>query len=455
MRVSFFKLPIKKRYLLTTAALCLGGAALSLWPSTPSYACNPCSACPAPDTAQAKQIVGDEMEAKNDEAVEYVKQLFEDYLGHEGSSDGSHIDFFTNDLYNDRVLPALQAFTKQMSSMAMQQVVMIGTFFDAKQQLETQRLYQELQVEAHKDYQPSHDFCTFGTNVRSLAASEEISHFNALAINNLQMQRHLGTLDAGAATTDDDYKERWDLFASTYCNKYDNGWKDDDTGLAFCTASTSDPDQVERHNIDIDYTRLVENNRTLDVALYDGITQDDEVDVKSLGNNLFGHQVLSRDLSAEDLTEQSVQENYLKLRSIAAKRNVAENSFNAIVGLKSNGSWNSDSDGVNTREFLGAILSELGIEDDEIYTIIGENPSYYAQLEILAKKLYQSPDFFAGLYDKPANVKRKSVALKAIDLMLDRAIYESQLRQEMVTSVLLSSRISPALDLTLEQSGER
>jgi hypothetical protein len=94
-----------------------------------------------------------------------------------------------------------------------------------------------------------------------------------------------------------------------------------------------------------------------------------------------------------------------------------------------------------TREFLGAVMAELGVPAAEIFPMIGEQPSYYAQLEILAKKIYQNPDFFSGLYDSPANVERKSVALKAIDLMLDRAIYESQLRQEMATSVLLSAKL--------------
>ncbi len=98
--------------------------------------------------------------------------------------------------------------------------------------------------------------------------------------------------------------------------------------------------------------------------------------------------------------------------------------------------------------YLGAILVELGIPEEEIAEYLGDPanepeayPSYYAQLELLAKKIYQNPDFYANLYDKPANVARKSVALKAIDLMLDRAIYESQLRQEMSMSVLLSSRL--------------
>ena len=145
----------------------------------------------------------------------------------------------------------------------------------------------------------------------------------------------------------------------------------------------------------------------------------------------------------------------MALRSVAAKRSVAENSYNAIVGMKSAGTSDAKNDGgPNTGEFLGSVLKELGVPDNEIYVLIGEQPSYYAQLEILAKKIYQNPDFYSNLYDKPANVKRKSVALKAIELMLDRAIFESQLRQEMAMSVLLSSRLRPNFrDVNKEMSG--
>lgn len=87
-------------------------------------------------------------------------------------------------------------------------------------------------------------------------------------------------------------------------------------------------------------------------------------------------------------------------------------------------------------------LMPSGTSDEDIYKIIGENPSYYAQLELLSKKIYQNPDFFANLYDKPTNVKRKSTAMKAIELMLDRALFESELRQEMMLSVMLSSKLN-------------
>jgi hypothetical protein len=47
------------------------------------------------------------------------------------------------------------AMTEQLSAVAMQQMEIIGTFLDAKQQLETQRLFQEMAAQAQKDYTPS------------------------------------------------------------------------------------------------------------------------------------------------------------------------------------------------------------------------------------------------------------------------------------------------------------
>ena len=54
----------------------------------------------------------------------------------------------------------------------------------------------------------------------------------------------------------------------------------------------------------------------------------------------------------------------------------------------------------------------------------------------------QNPKFFASLYDKPANVARKKVAMKAMELMLDRELLESELRQEMLLSVMLSGELN-------------
>jgi hypothetical protein len=88
-----------------------------------------------------------------------------------------------------------------------------------------------------------------------------------------------------------------------------------------------------------------------------------------------------------------------------------------------------------------AIMKEMGLEEEEIKKYLGDRPSYYAQMEILTKKLYQNPTFYTELYDKPANVERKNVSLQAIELMQKRDIYRSILRSEAILSVMLETAL--------------
>lgn len=421
---------------------------LSFLVSTPAEKANafgPCSGC---GQSTALRDINNTVHDGVDEIKKHIDEEFED-----------HQDYLVNDFYEDQVKPALQTMTKQFTAIAMHQVMIIGTFFDAKQQLETERLYQTLQVQAHKDYQPSEDFCYFGTNVRSLAASEQIGNITRTSLANRQLQRQLGKEYASSENGPRYDKEmRWRQFRRTYCGEYDNGAEigKSTTGLQEVCEAVSDKKRI---NIDIDYGRLIDQPRTLDVAFHDGTSAtDQETDIMALSSNLFGHNILERKYKPSDLAEDvDNQKDYFQLRSIAAKRAVAEHSFNSIVALKAEGSYDDGaSPPVNTREFLAAVIENLGITDpQEIYEYIGDNPSYYAQLEILAKKIYQSPDFFVGLYDKPANVERKSAALKAIELMIDREIYNSQLRQEMSLSTLLSTNLhSDLVEVDAKLGGE-
>lgn len=400
-----------------------------------AYACG-CTGCVGFDPPLARSML----------EIEHVirRGMIMSYLANEFTQ---HRDWLVNTFFKQEVLPAMQLFTEQMSVVAMQQAFIVGTFFDAKHQLETQRLFQELEVQAHKDYQPSESFCAFGTNVRSLAASEQRGNFSKLALNAQQMARHLGTANAaGTGKESGDLLSRWEAFTTKYCDPQDNNWFATEPNSGLVQACGAGGGNTGRVNIDIDYTRLVDSPRTLDISFSEETSEPSahEQDILALGKNLYGHKPLARSASGKALSDSGAQKLYFALRSVAAKRSVAQNSFNAIVGMKAEGSSDQSGNAVQTRAFLGAVMQELGVSEDEVFEIIGENPSYYAQLEILAKKIYQSPDFFANLYDKPANIQRKSVALKAIELMLDRAIYESQVRQEMATSVLLSSRLRPA-----------
>ncbi len=141
-------------------------------------------------------------------------------------------------------------------------------------------------------------------------------------------------------------------------------------------------------------------------------------------------------------------------RAVLAKRSVAENSFNAITSMKASGTDAS-------REYLEVVLEELGASKDgkttynvsEINRLLGIDaegkkiaPSYYAQMEILTKKIYQNPDFYTNLYDKPANVDRKHVAMQAIGLMQKFDLYKSYLRTEANISVLLELAVQDLQD---------
>ncbi len=79
--------------------------------------------------------------------------------------------------------------------------------------------------------------------------------------------------------------------------------------------------------------------------------------------------------------------------------------------------------------------------EEQIDEILGERPSYYAQMEVLTKKIYQHPNFYTNLYDKPANVARIGASIDAITLMNQRDRFDSIIRREMLTSLLIEEEL--------------
>ncbi|HTK83911.1 MAG TPA: hypothetical protein VL625_02395, partial [Patescibacteria group bacterium] len=96
--------------------------------------------------------------------------------------------------------------------------------------------------------------------------------------------------------------------------------------------------------------------------------------------------------------------------------------------------------------YLYELLDELGMPQAEIPIWLGDRPSYMATLEMLTKKIYQRPEFYVELYESPTNVKRRSVAMQAISVMMDRDIYLSYVRAEQIMAVLLETKLLPYQD---------
>lgn len=457
-----------------------------------------------------------------------------------------HREWIVTEYWKKHILPALMLMAEQLTVVGIQQVEMFGTMLDAKHQLETQRLFQQMTAQAHKDYHPSEGMCTFGTTVRSLAASERKSDMTQVGVAGRMMQRQALSGDTvsymGPAS---DIESRLVYFAYSFCDKADNS-----NGLQqLCKNSKIKP---ARRNIDVDYTRNIEGRLTLDIDFNDpkknrssgeaiaeldkekqeldrgekmleklnafskGRTADKEVkdylrdfvnyehsglsdeqkkilkesldsgsadaamneylknfiipnqesvnenqkeaikraeqdyaksleyvdreDVFALSANLFAHKVAPRFVPEQLATgdgrvKLSAAEKYMDLRAVFAKRSVAQNSFAALTAMRSSGDDGS-------APYTKALIKELGVADeDEINELLGEKPSYFAQMEVLTKKIYQNPTFYTELYDKPVNVERKGAAIQAISLMQDRDLYNSLIRSEAVLSVLLETML--------------
>ena len=56
--------------------------------------------------------------------------------------------------------------------------------------------------------------------------------------------------------------------------------------------------------------------------------------------------------------------------------------------------------------------------------------------------MYQSPNFYTNLYEKPTNVRRISTSMEAIKLMQTRDQFELSLRKEMLLSMMLEQEIA-------------
>ena len=366
--------------------------------------------------------------------------------------------WYTSVFWEDNILPAMMLFADQMSAVANYQTAIFATFLDAKNQLETQRTLQKIKAQTNKDYQPSEGMCEIGSTTRSLAASERKSELTAHVLSQSFQDRILGNANSAAAGGNvSDKAARIKQFREKFCDPTNNN-----AGLDYLCEHDQDGDPSNntyrsdlgatdnlRMNKDIDYVRTVEFPWTLNIDFTNATLTEHEEDVLALADNLYGYDVFQRmtgaladkgGIRSDDF--EAIHRQYLDARAVLAKLNVAKNSFDSIVSMKANGT-------AGARDYMKSILNELGIQDGatpdnfEPYfgkTVAGSpdtGPSYNAQMEVLTKKIYQNPDFYTNLYDKPANVERKKVAMQAIGLMQKFDMFKSYLRYEANLSVLL------------------
>lgn len=365
-----------------------------------------------------------------------MKEMIKGIVLWSGQPDLEH--WYVKTLYQEKIEPGLMRMSDQMVKNLTNQARTIGMFYDAQNQLTSQRTLQRMNAESQSHYSTSYTLCKYASLSTSLAASEAKQNAVRMGLLERSQNRQLMTENMNPSSTQEagrtlgrssDKAGRLDQFLAKFCDPNDS----DAAFVGECTST-----QNTQVNRDIDLTRTVDAPLTLDVNFTNGggTATADEENLLALANNLYAHDLAlnigNSDFESIASSTEATQgiKDIQDFRSAVAKRSVAENSFAAIAAMKAAGSGGST-------PYLKAVLAELGISSEDADKLIGRNPSYYAQMDVLGRKLYQTSSFYANLMDSPDNVARQSAALKSISLTQQRDIYESLERSEMLLSTLL------------------
>lgn len=432
----------KNKIFHRTALICLAFllalliGSISFYNDRPALANHLCCDCGVTCSAELKQCANGQCVCQsNKETPDTIDHITKEFL--------LHREWLVKIIFEAHLLPAMMLMAEQISAIAFHQAFIIGTFFDAKNQLETQRLLAEKQADIHKTYHPSVEMCEFGTNTRSIATSTRKADITQIAMSTRAVQRQLLSGDAMSVNgPDSDLRSRLDQVQKRFCNPGDmnNGF------AQFCEGS-----QSRIFNNDVDYTDNIDMQKTLAIDFTDNQVTEDEEAALALSANLYGHLVMPRIPETAMATADGEVKNlgafgYMDIRALAAKRSVAQAAFAAQVAQRSQG-------GESVKPYLENMLKQMGVAQDDIDGMLKDKPSYHMQMEMLTKKLYQQPKFYANLYDKPVNVDRQNVSMQAIGMMQRRDMYRSMLRSEAIAAVLLESKLKVKENLYSNEVG--
>ena len=353
-----------------------------------------------------------------------------------------------NDRYLDNLWPLMQAKIAQISNAITQTIVKQstarGALIDAQNNNRALGALQKSSAATANNYTPSEALCRFATLSQGLAASEADTEALKQILIKGSIDRQLmrtGAVSADDTTGEDgkevvtmgqsaDKKSRWEKYVSTFCNPDDFIQGKGTDGV--CKTSSD-----QQYDMDINFARTLADPLTLDIGS-ETVTKDME-NVTALSQNLYAHDILNNlpqpTTGSSGDAENTELRKYMLLRSVIAKRAIAENSFASLAAMKAKGT-------PATAEATQNLMVELGISADEAKKFVGDNPSYYAQMEALTRKLYESPSFYVNLMEKPINVKRQQASMKSLELMQQRDMYKSFQRSEMLMATLLEIYLS-------------
>lgn len=338
------------------------------------------------------------------------------------------------------VEPLARSMTLELSTLGHAMLTPIGGFYDARSHGETVLDLQKANAASISRHKPSVAMCKFASLNKSIAMADTRANMVQAVLSEYSMKRALGQEETQGALYSMDVASRLRLLGQRHCNRFELGTE----MIQSCSAGAN---AAGYSNKDINFTDAIDVPDTIDFDLAGDIngmadsSSNEQTNVISMKSLLYNAE-LSRRVGKRKLFNNydGGQGRYLDWRSIVAKRSVAENSFDTLVGMKA-----ASGEAVNPQ--YRAQLISLGIPAAEVDQWAKTAPSYWAQMELLTKTLYQNPDFYANLYDGPSNVMRQSATMEAITLMQMRDYYDSLIRSEMALALVLDNEVKREQDI--------
>ncbi len=348
------------------------------------------------------------------------------------------------------VAPLAKRATRELVTNGWSLVASFGAMLDGK--LINDRILdmQVLSAKSAQRHMPSKAMCKFASLSKSMAQADQRAKMVHDVLGEFSLRRVLGQAETIGATETKDIAGRLRATLENHCGPNEFGGE----VTAICPIGPGSPTTTPYTAKDINFTNAIDVPDTINIGLDSAIiginTEDETANVMAMKTMLYNHQAAPR-IGKKDLQNNysGQQSRYLDWRGTVAKRTVAENSFDAIIGMKA-------ASGVAVKEEYKLQLESLGMSAAESEAIAKTAPSYWAQMEHLTKKLYQNTNFFVNLYDGPDNVLRQSASMDAISLMQMRDYYNSLIRSEMALSILLDTEVGKeigALNNALNQWG--
>ena len=325
------------------------------------------------------------------------------------------------ELINKSWVTGLYKFGNQVNENILSQTATLGGFIDAQNHNAAKLALQQGQARAANVFAPSEQLCRFATLSGGMAASDEKARVNKLNLSRALLQREMSTVNMIGAEGDP-AQGRMETFARTFCDAHDNS-----RALRnLCEKSKDD----RRFNRDVDYTRTVEAPSTINLDYTSSNPPSvDQQDIFALAENLFPIKSVNRIYNDPAFSYEG--DNF---RSLQAIRSVAKNSFVSLLAEKGSGSGGGGT-------YISSLLQSLGFSKSQADLLVGPNPSYFAQMEAITKRVFQDPNFYMNLIESPENVERQRAAMRAIKLQQQNDFAASVKRREMLLATLLELKL--------------